>query len=91
MRTLVVYEFRGDRYVALIGGSSTFKTKEQIFCSGEEKEIFSVSQPADKPFIELLRELIAEADKRGITTEIRCVEDILTRRQMYLKPPQTIQ
>ena len=60
MRTIVVYEFGGKRYIALAGGASSFKTKEEILCTGTEKEIFSVSRPEHEPFLVLLKEAMVE-------------------------------
>ena len=86
MWTLLVYTFRNAHYIALIGGSSSFKTKEEILCTGQEQEIFSISRSVGTPFLELIREVIAEADKRGIR-DIKCMEDILMRPKVGVVIP----
>ncbi len=62
----IVYTFRGDHWVAFIGGDSNFKTKEDIFRSGEEVEVFTVSRPSGTPISEIVREVNARAYEQRI-------------------------
>ena len=81
MWELLVYRVGGKHYyVVLLSPNSDFQTREQvfIFTEGTEEEIFSVSAEFDTPFIDLLRTMISEADRRGIK-DIKCTEDLLSR------------
>lgn len=66
MLTLLVYLFRGNHYVILLGGSQNFQTREEVFLSGEEEEVFTITHEPNKPFLQTVRELVAELDQRGI-------------------------
>jgi hypothetical protein len=84
MWTVIVYEFRGKRYLTLIGGKSAFKEKADVLCTGEEKELFAVSRSTQTSFLELLREVIAEIDKGGLT-DVICPQDIVTGKTPFMK------
>ena len=84
MWTVIIYEFQGKRYLALLGGKSPFKEKGEVLCTGEEKELFTVSRSTKISFLELLREVIAEIDKRGLT-DVVCSQDIITRATPFMK------
>ena len=78
MWELLVYRANGKHYVVLLSPNSNFRTREQVFIEGGEEEVFSVSADFDTPFIDLLRKMIFEADRRGIK-DIKCTEDLLSR------------
>ena len=78
MWELLVYRAHGKHYVVLLSHNSDFRTREQVFVEGGEEEVFSVSANFDTPFIDLLKRMIAEADRRGIK-DIKCTEDLLSR------------
>ncbi len=88
MWELLVYRARGKHYVVLLSHNSDFRTREQVFITGEEEEVFSVSANFDTYFIDLLRKMISEADRRGIK-DIKCTEDLLSRsgRIRPIEPP----
>jgi hypothetical protein len=73
MRSLVVFEFRNKKYILVLGGLEKF-TRENAFITGEEKELFEIEVPDGTPFMEGVRKVIAEADKRGITDILRFEE-----------------
>ena len=79
MLKLLVYKAAGKHYIVLLGGSQGFKTKEDVFLGGNEEEIFEVSQKPGVPLLEAVREVIAEADRRGIK-DIKCIEEIFASR-----------
>ena len=81
MRSLIVYVFEGKHYIALLGGSQGFETKEQIFTTGKEKEVFTISENPKESTMEMVRRAIAEADRRGIRN-VRCFEDIFASRSV---------
>ena len=76
MRTILVYQYQIEHYVVLLGESCVFKRKEEIFRTGREKEIFSVSIGPNMPFLDLLRSMVAEADRRQIK-DIKGLEKLL--------------
>jgi hypothetical protein len=87
-RSILVYTHEGKTYVVVIGGASEFKTKRQVLTAGTE-EVFEVSRPVNEPFLNLLRDFIAEADKREIT-DIQFLEDLLFRKvQLGVAIPRT--
>jgi hypothetical protein len=79
MRSLLVYSYRGKYYMVLLGGSRGFQTPEEVFTSGEEKQEILVTEPTSTPLLEMLRKVIAEADRLNIK-DILCVEDVIARR-----------
>lgn len=66
MLELLVYTFEGNHYVILLGGIEHFQSREDVFLTGEEEEVFAITHDPDTPFLETLRKLIAEADQRNI-------------------------
>ncbi|HLD70609.1 MAG TPA: hypothetical protein VI937_01865 [Negativicutes bacterium] len=84
MWTLIVYECQGKRYVAQMGPAGPWYKKEDVLIGGA-KEIFSVSQATTEPFIELLRKMLAEVDKKGIRNVIG-IEDLLCRAVAARRP-----
>lgn len=78
MWELLVYRVKEKHYVVLLSPNSDFPTRDKVFVQGTEEEIFSVSASFDTPFIDLLRKLIAETDRRGIK-DLVCMEDLLSR------------
>lgn len=84
MWTLLVYTYEGKYYVAQLGPTGPWQKKEEILTGGAE-EVFSVSQPTEEPFIELLRKMLAEVDRRGIKDVIG-TEDLLCRQAGARRP-----
>ena len=78
MWELLVYRANGQHYVVLLSPNSDFPTREHVFLEGREEEVFSVSANFGTPFIDLLREMISQADRRGIK-DIKFIEDLLSR------------
>ncbi len=91
MLSLLVYLFRGNHYVILLGGSENFKTKEDVFITGEEKEVFAITHLPDTPFLETVRKLIEETDRRGIK-DLRAMEVIFSggKRKALVDKPKSV-
>jgi hypothetical protein len=84
MLSLLVYMFDDRYYLVFLGGSSGFKTKEDIFRTGKEKEIFTIIHLPNTSFVETLRQFVAEADKRGIK-DIHTTDTIFADHQLQDK------
>ncbi|TSC77949.1 MAG: hypothetical protein G01um101424_83 [Parcubacteria group bacterium Gr01-1014_24] len=91
MLSLLVYLFRGNHYVILLGGSENFKTKEDVFLTGEETEVFTITHLPNTPFLETIRQLIAETDRRGIK-DLRAMEVIFSggQRKAAVDRPKSV-
>lgn len=90
MFSLLVYEYNGHHYIALLGGTQGFKDKADVLTFGT-KEVFTVDQKPGTYLLETIREVITKADLHGIKN-IRCIEDLFSTRTMAVivsQPPGT--
>ncbi|MDO8561438.1 MAG: hypothetical protein Q7S05_01275 [bacterium] len=74
-----MYKFRGKHYIVLLGGVQGFKDKTDVFSGGGEEEVFQINSVPGEPVLEMMRKVIAEADRRGIK-DILALEDIFAKR-----------
>ncbi|TSC74894.1 MAG: hypothetical protein G01um101430_711 [Parcubacteria group bacterium Gr01-1014_30] len=86
---LLVYLYRGNHYVILLGGSENFQTQEDVFLTGEEKEVFTITHLPETPFLETVRKLIAEADRRGIK-DLQAMEKMFSAGKAVAVGPKTV-
>lgn len=77
MLSLLVYKFDGKYYVVLFGGTEGFQKKEDVFLIGTEEEVFTITHTPGTPFLEVVRQLIAELDRREIKDPL-CLEAIFS-------------
>jgi hypothetical protein len=67
MLRILVYKCKERHYIYPLGCCAEHQEKGDVFTTGEEEEIFTISPSPDTPPLDTLRELMAELDKRGIT------------------------
>ncbi len=88
--TLLVYRANNLYWITLLGGPG-FKSKEEVFLDGTEEEVFSISNAnrQDMPFLELIKEVIGEADRRHIDA-IHGLFDLFDSRGNIIFSPKKI-